>query len=185
MLEEVERLSRLVDGLLLLSRAESGQIPLRMHSVDLGELVQSVTGLLGILASEKKQDLLLEIAEPASVHIDPMLVSQAVTNVLDNSIRYTPVNGTIRLRMGLLNKKAAFLDIIDSGPGIPPWARERVFEHFYRLPSKEKTPGTGLGLAIAHWVMKVNGGGIEFLEPEKPGAWCRITLPLATEPNPR
>ncbi len=184
-LEEVERLSKLVDGLLLVSRAESGQIPLTRRRSDLGDLAQSTVDLLAILATDKKQTLSLESRDPAPVMADSMLFGQAITNVLDNAIRCTPEAGSIRVVTGRLDSHSASLDIMDSGPGIPREERFRVFEHFYRVRGQEKSPGTGLGLAFAYWVIRAHGGHIEFLEPESGGAWCRITMPLVPlEPPP-
>jgi signal transduction histidine kinase len=183
-LEEVDRLSKLVEGLLLLSRAESGQIPLSRRIVDLGSLAQSAVDQLAILSADKRQILLLEKRESALVFVDSMLFGQAITNVLDNAIRCTPEAGSIRVATSHLNHQTASLDIMDSGPGIPRSERFRVFEHFYRLPGQEKSSGTGLGLAFAHWVIRAHGGFIEFLEPESNGAWCRITLPLSPSDLP-
>lgn len=114
-LEEVERLSKLVDGLLLVSRAESGQIPLNRRRVDLGALAQSSVDLLAILATDKSQTLSLEKHDPAPVLADSMLFGQAITNVLDNAIRCTPEAGLIRLVAGRLDPRTVSLDIIDGG----------------------------------------------------------------------
>jgi signal transduction histidine kinase len=179
MLEELSRLSRLVDGLLLLSRAESGQIPLDRQRVDLSAMTQSTVELLSILATEKRQHLSFEKQDHLWVVADPMLFSQAISNVLDNAVHHTPETGLIRVAVHRLNQRTACVDIIDSGPGIPRSERLRVFEHFYRLPTQDKASGAGLGLAISNWVVHANGGTIEFLDPESAGAWCRITLPLA------
>jgi signal transduction histidine kinase len=179
-LEEVERLSRLVDGLLLVARAESGQISLKRQLLDLNALAQSTVDLLMILAVEKKQRLSLEKLDSTPVLVDAMLFGQAISNLLDNAIRYTPEKGSIRMVAGRIGQRTVYLDIIDSGPGIPRKERFQVFEHFYRLQNQEKSSGTGLGLAFAYWVVRANGGTIEFLEPESIGAWCRITLPLAS-----
>jgi signal transduction histidine kinase len=183
-LEEVERLSKLVDGLLLVSRAESGQIPLNRRRVDLGTLAQSTVDLLAVLAADKKQTLSLEKRDPAPALADAMLFGQAISNVLDNAIHCTPEMGLIRVVAGRLDRRTVRLDIIDSGPGIPRDERYRVFEHFYRVRGREKSSGTGLGLAFAYWVIRAHGGFIEFLEPESTGAWCRITIPLAPPAPP-
>jgi len=183
MLEEVDRLASLVDRLLRWSRAETGQAKLAQEVIDLHELAEDVVGHLGVLAEEKQQTLSLEqIGVPRGVG-DRLVVRQSLINLVDNAIKYSPVGGQIRLRAteGL---DAVMIDVIDSGPGVPPELQTRIFDRYNR---EGRTPlgdiaGAGLGLSISKWAVEMNGGHLT-LEPSAgpggSGSTFRITLPRA------
>src|SRR5262249_23697756 len=97
MLEEVDRLSHLVDGLLTLSRADAGTMPLEQVAEDLGNIAREVAGQLGVLAEEKRQRLVVESREPAVARVDRVLFRQALMNLVDNAIRYSPDGGQVRI----------------------------------------------------------------------------------------
>ena len=179
MLEEVDRLSLLVDRLLTLSRADSGESMLTRDRVNLCELAQEVTDQLEVLAEEKQQSLTVEEEGPSQCLGDPMVLRQALLNLVDNAIKYSPVGGRIVVRVSTENG-VAVLDVSDTGPGIPAELRPRVFDRFYRADrsrSRENGGGTGLGLSIARWAVEVNGGQLTLENVEGPGATFRITLP--------
>jgi heavy metal sensor kinase len=180
MLEEVDRLSLLVDRLLTLSRADTGESMLAMDRVDLGELAQEVTAQLDVLAEEKQQSLSLTVDRPSSCVGDRMVLRQALLNLVDNAIKYSPVGGRISVRVSQSVEGSAMLDVSDSGPGIPAEQQQRVFDRFYRVDrsrSRENGGGTGLGLSIARWAVEVNGGRLTLENGNEPGATFRITLP--------
>jgi heavy metal sensor kinase len=180
MLEEVDRLSLLVDRLLTLSRADSGEATLARDRVDLAELAEEVTTQLEVLAEEKQQSLLVEVSGPTLCLGDRMVLRQALLNLVDNAIKYSPVGGRIAVRVSTSDEGMAVLDVSDTGPGIPPDLRPRVFDRFYRADrsrSRENGGGTGLGLSIARWAVEVNGGQLTLENGEGPGATFRITLP--------
>jgi heavy metal sensor kinase len=180
MLEEVDRLSLLVDRLLTLSRADSGESMLARDRVDLCELAHEVTDQLDVLAEEKQQTLTVEATGPSQCLGDPMVLRQALLNLVDNAIKYSPVGGRIVVRVSTLPNGVAVLDVSDTGPGIPEELRPRVFDRFYRADrsrSRENGGGTGLGLSIARWAVEVNGGRLTLENVEGPGATFRITLP--------
>jgi signal transduction histidine kinase len=108
---------------------------------------------------------------------DRSTLTLAISNILHNSIRYTPEGGNIEISTHTGDDEV-FIDISDSGPGIPEDERVKVFGRFYRLDSSRTSSegGSGLGLAIAKWAVEANGGKIAFLEPIHPGSRCRITL---------
>lgn len=180
MLEEVDRLSLLVDRLLTLSRADSGEAMLARDRVDLCALAREVTTQLEVLAEEKQQSLTVEAAGPSLCMGDPMVLRQALLNLVDNAIKYSPVGGQIVVRVSTFPSGLAVLDVSDTGPGIPVEMRPRVFDRFYRADrsrSRENGGGTGLGLSIARWAVEVNGGQLTLENGEGPGATFRITLP--------
>jgi signal transduction histidine kinase len=148
--------------------------------VDLCELAQEVTDQLDVLAEEKQQTLTVEASRPSQCLGDPMVLRQALLNLVDNAIKYSPVGGRIVVRVSTLANGVAVLDVSDTGPGIPAELRPRVFDRFYRADrsrSRENGGGTGLGLSIARWAVEVNGGQLTLENVEGPGATFRITLP--------
>ena len=179
MLEEVDRLARLVENLLLLTRAEAGRIPLSRAIVDLCELVASVSDGLRVLAEEKNQELIVELSGPVAVHCDATVLRQGITNLLHNAIKYTPPKGVIRVAATSNASGDAVIEVQDSGPGIPAVDQQRVFERFYRVDQARSrdTGGTGLGLAIARWTVEASGGRIELESMAGQGALFRVVLP--------
>jgi signal transduction histidine kinase len=183
MLEEVDRLSGLVDRLLALSRAESGQAKLSVEIVDLRELAEDVVGYLGVLAEEKGQSLTVEVAGAPRGLGDRMVLRQSLINLVDNAIKYTPGGGRIVIRVGD-TAAGPSVTVSDSGPGIAPDVRTRIFERYERggAARTDDSGGSGLGLAIAKWAVEVNGGQLSLESNPESGSTFRITLPrpLAT-----
>lgn len=186
MLEEVSRLTRLVDGLLTLTRAESGRLPLQQGPVDIVEVAREVIDYLRILAEEKRQTLSLDAAEPVIARADRTTLGQALTNVVENAVKYTPPGGHIGVRATALGGEAV-LEVRDDGPGIAPEHRPHVFERFYRggAPTGD-APGAGLGLSIAKWAVQLNHGRIDLATEPGRGSTFRIVVPaVAPDPDSR
>jgi len=186
MLEEVDRLTRLVDSLLTLTRGESGRIRPSLELVDLSGLAANVVEHLKVLAEEKEQSVTLDAVGKVSVTCDPALLRLGLINVLDNAIKYTPVGGRIRVRAGETAPGEAAIEVEDTGLGIPAVHQARVFERFYRVDEgrSREAGGTGLGLATARWAVEVNGGRIELESEEGKGSLFRIVLPRAARERP-
>jgi heavy metal sensor kinase len=178
MLEETDRLGRLVEGLLTLSRADGGNVLLKREDVDLAELARDVAAHLGVLAEEKRQSLLVEASWPVRAWVDRLLMRQALINLVDNAVKYTPPAGTVRIivRDG---GPGATIEVVDTGSGIPPEHRDRVFERFYRIDKARSRDlgGVGLGLSIARWVVEAHGGRIGLRGADEHGATFVIALP--------
>jgi heavy metal sensor kinase len=177
-LEECERLTRLTDQLLALSREDAGVAPQAREPVDLAALVAGVAETMRPLAEAK--GLRLESAPPAAVRVrgDPGRLRQVFYNLLDNAIKYTPAGGAVEVRVeGRPGGAAA--SVRDSGPGIPAEHLPRVFERFYRV-DKARTRaegGTGLGLSIARSIVAAHGGQIDLQSTPGRGTVCTVTLP--------
>jgi heavy metal sensor kinase len=176
MLEEVDRLSLLVERLLELSRAEAGQTRLAREIVNLGELVDDVAAHLGVLAEEKQQSLEVERAGAPTCAGDRMMLRQALINLVDNAIKYTPAGGRVRLTT-LESADAVTIDISDSGPGIATEPRARIFDRFVRGRSRSDVGGAGLGLSLAKWAVEAHGGILGLERTAASGSTFRITLP--------
>ncbi len=185
MLEEADRLCRLVDSLLVLSRADAGRA-LQRQGLSLFQIVEDSVSLLETLAEEKNQRI--ERTGDATLHLDadPLLLRQALINVVDNAIKYSPEGATIRVAVGRNEAGEAVVDVVDEGPGIPREHLPRVFERFYRVDSgrSREKGGAGLGLAIARWAVEGHGGRIEVRSEEGRGSVFRLTLPRTAEPAP-
>jgi heavy metal sensor kinase len=178
MLEEVDRLAQLVDRLLMLSRIELNPEDLSSDLVDLSRLAAEVAGQLGVLAEERQQTVEL-VAEPGLFWVgDRMMLRQAVMNLVDNAIKYTPEGGRVTLRVAE-EPPNIVLEVSDTGPGIPAGLEARVFESFYRVDqSRSREPGgAGLGLAIARWAAEVSRGRLTLERTSGEGSTFRITLP--------
>jgi len=180
MLEDTERLTRLVDNLLVLARGDAGKAKLNKTLVDLGALIREVVEELRVLAEEKNQDLAASIEKNVEVKIDKETMRLALSNILHNAILYTQAGGKVDVRMAPRSDgEGLVIEISDNGPGIPESERIRVFERFYRIDKARSRAagGAGLGLAIARWAVEINGGTISFRDKDGPGTLCRIILP--------
>jgi heavy metal sensor kinase len=176
MLEEVDRLALLVDRLLTLSRADMRQAQLSLDSIDIPDLAEEVAEQLGVLAEEKNQTLQVRSQELPRWTGDRMVLRQALMNLVDNAIKYTPGGGKIEIAVAQ-SSEGITIDVADSGPGIPSELQSRIFDRFYRVDKarSRENGGTGHGLAIAKWAVEVNGGRLT-LEPDTAGSRFRITL---------
>jgi heavy metal sensor kinase len=179
MLEETGRLTRLVESLLTIARADSGQIQLARADIVVLRLVQEVASFVDILADDKGQHLVIE--GDASMHTcgDRAILRQIVINLLDNAIKYTPAGGSISARVAAHDDRMVSIEVKDSGPGVAPDHRDRIFERFYRVDEGRSrgTGGAGLGLAIAKWGAEAHGGRLELECPEAGGCVFRVVLP--------
>jgi len=179
MLEEVDRLTRLVESLLTLTRAESGRTQLTRKVVDLGGLASTVADSLRVLAEEKAQSLSVDAGAHVEATCDPAVLRQGLINLLDNAIKYTPDKGAIRVRVAKTALGEPAIEVKDTGPGIPAVHRERIFDRFYRVDTgrARDAGGLGLGLAITRWAVEAHGGRIELESEEGKGSLFRIVLP--------
>jgi heavy metal sensor kinase len=175
MLEEVDRLAGLVDRLLTLSRAETHQETLRRDVIDLAMLADDVVSHLGVLAEEKRQQLVVERRGAPLVPADRVVLRQALINLVDNAIKFSPTSGHVRIRIADTGDRAT-IDVIDSGPGISKEARERIFDRFFR-EGDTVVGGTGLGLSLAKGAVEALGGQLTLEHTGKDGSDFRITLP--------
>jgi heavy metal sensor kinase len=182
MLEEAERLHLLVESLLMISRADSGQIQLNKSVTSVLSVVKDATSMLDVLAEENGQTISLEGDDSILGTVDPIILRQVVVNLLDNAIKYSPSNSHISLRVSLLDFSTSCVEVKDSGPGIAPEHQEKVFDRFYRIDEgrSRKSGGAGLGLAIAKWGAEAHGGRLE-LTSSASGCIFRLLLPIADD----
>ena len=178
MLEEVDRLTRLVDTLLALSRADAGHVRLAHEPMDLAKLARNVVQHLEVLAEEKGQRLTVEAEGSVEVHGDWLVLRQALVNVLDNAIKYSPDRAPIRVGVGH-DGDWGWIAVTDEGPGIAREDHDRIFERFYRVDKgrSRQQGGAGLGLSLAKWAVESHHGRIELESEVGRGSTFRIVLP--------
>ena len=185
MLEEIDRLTTLVDTLLRLSHGDAGNVHLSRESLDLGQLTQEVIASLAVLAEERRQSISIQSAEGVSVSADRLLLREGITNVIDNGIKHSPVGASIAVSIRADGHRAV-VAVADQGPGIAAEHRERIFDRFFRVDTARSRDagGAGLGLAIAKWAVEANGGQITVESGTGGGSVFRIALPLADVTKP-
>lgn len=195
-LKQTERLGRLVETLLDLSRLDNGVVPLRKRRFEVWPYLSGVLkeanmvvsargGLASGSGTHTRTDvhLHLDVSPPElTAHADPERIHQVVANLIDNAVKHSPPHGrvTVKARRGDHPESLA-LEVLDEGPGIPQSEWHRVFERFNRggVPSPHgpgSDGGTGLGLAIARWAVDLHGGRIGVAESQR-GCRIQVTLP--------
>ena len=180
---EIDRLTRLVNDLLTLARAESGRLPLQIARLDLDALVLDVVGQMGVLAQQKGVRLRVGEFAPVAVCADADRLKQVLVNILGNAVKYTPSGGEVTVSLQMADE-AAWVHIADTGPGIPPEDVPHVFERFYRAEKARTRAGErgfGLGLSIAYWIVRHHGGDITLDSTLGEGTTFHIRLPLADD----
>jgi len=158
----VKRATRLVEQLLTLARLEPDSAEQPTERVALDALARTVVGDLAALAEAKPVALMIVRAEPVAVRGTEEALRILASNVVDNAIRYTPAGGRIEVHVFKVGDRAV-LEVADTGPGIAPEERQRVFDRFYRVTGTE-VPGSGLGLAIVKEVASLHGATLELAE---------------------
>jgi len=177
MLVENKHLTRLVDDLSLLARADSQAVSITPARMNLSSLVQDTTSELEPLAEERGMRLAAEVGANVWVLGDVMRLRQLLLVLLDNALKYTPTGGSVEVRLQASGGRAQ-LQVRDSGPGIDPADLPRIFDRFYRADKARSGEGSGLGLAIARWIVEAHGGQLQAGNATPHGAMLTATLPV-------
>jgi len=183
-LQDVERLSKTIRALLLLSQAESGQVALQKDAVDFGELVRDIVEQFQIPAEGARVSLKLDRAEPVAVEADRIQLERLVSNLLSNAVKYTPAGGSVAVEY-YPNGSDAVLIVSDTGVGISTDHLPYIFDRFYRVPShgRQRTDsaperGLGLGLSFVAWIVRAHGGTIDVSSRPGRGTTFAVRLPV-------
>ncbi len=180
------RLARMITHLLDRSRIEAGKIELSLSKVSLVELAREVVGQIQPLAAAKQQHLqIVDEGESIMIRADADRLSQVLTNLLDNAVKYTPDGGVVSLDVRRQDDHWAAVTVTNSGPGIPQEALPRLFDPFFRVSQQERSrvKGLGLGLSIARELVELHGGAIR-VSSEAGRTQFRFTVPLETIATP-
>jgi signal transduction histidine kinase len=180
MLENSDRLIRMIEDLLDRTRIQTGKLELVPAELDLGQCVAEVVEQLRPLAQAKRQTLEgLYPDVPLLVWADRDRLVQIVINLVQNAMKFTPEEGGITVTVGKENHRHAGVTVRDTGPGIPLECLEKVFDPFFRVAAtRTAAKGLGLGLSIVRTLVELHGGTIEARRPEEGGAEFHFTLPL-------
>jgi signal transduction histidine kinase len=175
---DTDRLIATFNALLLIAEAEAGAVREAMERVDPGHVIESVAELYEPLAEEKNIALSIAPGRTASIRGNVRLISQALANLVDNAIKYTPAGG--RILVAAEDRPAGVaLSVADTGPGIPEAERSRVLERFVRLEESRNSPGTGLGLSLVAAVARMHDAKLE-LADNAPGLRATLIFPAET-----
>jgi signal transduction histidine kinase len=174
--EQIKRLEWITANLLNLSRLEAGLVDLQIGSYDAGEVIESAVAPFRAAAQEKGISLTLALPEPPlSCRCDRPRLEMALSNLLDNALKFTPAGGSITIDAHLVEDKVRFR-VSDTGVGIPPSDQPHIFERFYRGVNGVDAPGSGLGLAIVQGIVQAHGGTVTL--GSQPGQGSRFTVDL-------
>ncbi len=180
-LAEIDRLLKTFAALLAIAEAEAGAAQRSFAPVELADLVRDVGELYEPLAEARGLSLRLSIAGPARIHGDRDVLFQAVSNLLDNAVKYAPEGSAVSLDLSPAADEAQIV-VADKGGGVPPELRDKVLERFFRAESSRSTEGSGLGLSLVAAAAKLHGGRIA-LEDNAPGLRAVLSLPVRPEPR--
>ncbi|MBI3248157.1 MAG: HAMP domain-containing protein [Deltaproteobacteria bacterium] len=180
-LEEVDRLSALVEDLLFLARSDSGNVSLPQTTVNLTDLLGDVFPALAALAEDAGVACTITPAPSLWVRGNESLLFRLVFNLGENAVKYTSAGGAVTLALKR-SDDTAVLEVLDTGPGITPEEQERIFDRFYRGDRARSRGGTGLGLTLTHSIVLVHGGQIAVDSILGKGSCFRVTLPLTEGP---
>ncbi|MCX6878242.1 MAG: ATP-binding protein [Verrucomicrobia bacterium] len=175
LLEETQRLKTITRGLLLLARADAGQLKPTLEAVDLTPTLERMLEDLRVLAAETQLDFEVTLATGISIKADPTLLHTALLNLLVNAVKYNAPGGSIRVELESRDDHA-LLTIGNSGAGIPEADHARVFTRFHRVDvaRQRQVEGLGLGLSLAREIVRAHGGELE-LQESRPG-WTSFVL---------
>lgn len=183
--DEGRRMSRIVDDLFLLSRADAGRYPLSAAELYMDELVADCVRAMRTVADARGVELRCEAEEELPLRGDEALLRRLVVNLLDNAIKYGPERSTVTVRAYRADGGGCVVSVRDEGPGIPRDVQGRLFERFFRARGVHEGAahgdgsGAGLGLAIARWIAEAHGGTLELARSDAQGTEFTLTLPPA------
>jgi heavy metal sensor kinase len=186
MLEEVDRLSEIVESLLALSKLDAGEASAERVKFDLAELVTTTAEQMSLLAEDKNIKVECDAAPDVIVEGDRARMKQVVVNLLDNAIKYTPNGGRVILKISRTAREA-ILEVADNGMGIPADALPHMFKRFFRVDDSRSRDqgGAGLGLSIVKSICNAHGAAVEVSSTPGEGSRFRVRQPLADILSPR
>ena len=174
---DVDRVIRIFDALLRLAEIDACLRRSGFVALDVADLAANAVEFYAPAAELKNIDLAFRSDGPVSVSGDPVLLAQALSNLIDNALKYAPVNGAIEVAVLKRGDGTAQVSVSDNGPGIADSEKNKVVERFYRGDASRGTPGVGLGLSLVQAVAKLHGSALE-LSDQNPGLRVALTMPL-------
>src|SRR2546430_7607142 len=172
---ECERLSRIVDNLLFVARADAAREPIERKRFDARAAVEKIAAFYQTVAEERH--VAISCSGDGEIYADPDLFQRALGNLLDNALRFTPQDGSIQITLSEHNADVE-VAVSDNGCGIAPEHLPRVFDRFYRAESSRGSDGAGLGLALVKSIVDLHGGSARVQTEVGRGTTVRLTFPL-------
>ena len=174
--QDVDRVIRIFDALLRLAEIDAGMRRSGFVTVDVADLAANAVEFYAPAAELKNIKMTLHAAEPSKVGGDPVLLAQALSNLIDNALKYAPENGAITVDVRR-HSGGVRIEVGDDGPGIADAEKQKVVERFYRGDASRGTPGVGLGLSLVQAVAKLHGSAVELTDGH-PGLRVALVIPL-------
>lgn len=181
---ESDRLLHVLEALLDITAAEAGALKLNRDMLDVRSLVERAADLYREVAEEKNITVQLDLPEAAEVSADAIRLGQAINNLLDNALKYTPAGGTVALA-ARNEPNAVLVSVTDNGPGVPEREREAVFRRLYRGDASRSHRGLGLGLSLVKAIVESHGGTVAITAAPGGGARFSVHLPKFDSGRPR
>jgi signal transduction histidine kinase len=181
---DVDRVIRIFDALLRLAEIDAGMRRSGFVSLDVSDLAANAVEFYEPAAELRNIELTFRSDGPLSISGDPVLLAQALSNLIDNALKYAPENGAIEVAVQRISDTAAEISVSDNGPGIEAAEKGKVVERFYRGDASRGTPGVGLGLSLVEAVAKLHGSSLG-LRDQSPGLRVVLTLALDVDPQSR
>jgi signal transduction histidine kinase len=176
--DQARRVTRLVDDMLVLARADTGGYPLQRAPLYLDDLVGDCRRTIDVLAAERG----VAVRTPPSTELplvgDEDLLRRMLLNVVQNAVQHTPPGGGVRIEV-VPNGRTVAIEVTNDGEVIPPADRERIFDRFVQLDPARRADGAGLGLPIARWIAEAHGGTLVLKTSSAAGTTFAIALPLS------
>jgi signal transduction histidine kinase len=182
--EQARRLTRIVEDLFTLARADAGQREIERKSFYLDELVTETARAASVLASRKSVVMEYAPAAESPFHGDEGLLRQMILNLLDNAIKHTPAGGSVRLSLDRRDSNYV-ITVADTGAGVPAEAQPHIFSRFYQADKTRSRAGVadggaaGLGLSIAKWIAEAHDGRLELAQSDETGSAFIVLFPLS------
>jgi signal transduction histidine kinase len=174
--DETDRALHLLEVLLDVSAAEAGALVLRRERVDLGALASRAADLYREVAEQKNMRVNLDIPGPVAMDGDPVRLGQALSNLVDNALKYTPEGGTVTVGAAA-HPGAVTVTVTDNGPGVPAAERDAVWRRLYRGDASRSQRGWGLGLTLVRAVAEAHGGSVSVGDAPGGGARFQMRFP--------
>ncbi len=182
--EQADRVSGMLDALMDIAEAETGTMPLHREPLEIATLVDEVADLYADVAEEKGLRLVAEVAPGLEVAADRTRLRQALANLVDNAVKYTPAGGQVVVSAAAEGNRVS-LRVSDTGPGIPEADLPHIWERLYRGDKSRHERGLGLGLSLVRAIARAHGGDVTAESPAGAGATFTLTLPAASTHFPR
>ena len=179
MSEEIERENKIINDLLSLVKMDKTANTMNIKSENMNELIEKILKRLRPIAATRNIELVYESFRPVTAEVDEMKISLAISNLVENAIKYNKENGWVHVSLNA-DHKNCYIEVADSGIGIPAEAQEHIFERFYRVDKSHSREigGTGLGLAIARSAVVMQRGAIKVFSQPSEGTTFTVRIPL-------